>query len=117
MPNLLESVFKFKAVLLCLPVACSDDDDDDEEGGGMITTPGDMTGAPEVVPATPGVGGTAYDTIVNDPELQSLEDAIIAAGLADTLDDPASEFTIFAPDNAALAAAMETLGDDFPVRL
>ena len=80
------------------------------------TTDGGTTdgGGAAAVPATPGVGGTAFDSIVNNDDLQSLEDAIVGANLADTLDDPANTFTIFAPSNDALAQAMADLGDGFP---
>jgi len=47
------------------------------------------------------VGNSVYDRIVNDSNLSFLRMAIDAAGLADTLDDESSEFTVFAPNNAA----------------
>ncbi|MFK7861945.1 MAG: fasciclin domain-containing protein [Granulosicoccus sp.] len=105
--------------------ACSDDDDpapattpempgtpdpDTMEPG--TTDPEPME--PEVPAATPGVGGTAFDTIVNSADHQMLEDVITAAGLADTLDNPESQFTVFAPTDAAITAAAAALGDDFP---
>ncbi len=74
----------------------SDDDDDDTTGGG-----GDEYVSPA---ATPGEGGSVYDFIVNSDQHESLEAAINAAGLADTLDDETLEFTVFAPDDAAFAA-------------
>ena len=53
-------------------------------------------------PATPGVGGSVYDTIVvHDNEFSILRKAIDLAGLADEFDDESREFTVFAPDNAA----------------
>lgn len=51
--------------------------------------------------ATPGVGNSVYDNIFNDSNLSTLLAAIDAAGLADTLDNEASQFTVFAPNNAA----------------
>ncbi len=65
----------------------------------------------ETTPATPGVGGTAFDTIVNSDAHTTLEAAITTAGLADALDDPASAFTIFAPTDAAFTA-LDNDGDD-----
>ena len=53
-------------------------------------------------PATPGVGGSVYDTIVvHDTQFSMLRKAIDLAGLADELDDERREFTLFAPDDAA----------------
>lgn len=79
--------------------ACSDDDDNSGSNGG--------TTQPDV--ATPGVGGTAFDTVVNSDDHTILEAAIIAAGLDATLDNPATDFTIFAPNDAAFAVV--TVGD------
>lgn len=68
------------------------------------TTDGDTTDGSTAPPAaTPGVGNSVYDNIFNDPDLSILLAAIDTAGLADTLDDEGSEFTIFAPNNAAFA--------------
>ena len=80
--------------------ACSDDDDDDPVVDGGTTTDPVVT-AP---PATPGEGNTALDFVVNSESHQQLEDLVVAAGLADTLDDPAAQFTIFAPTDAAFEA-------------
>jgi len=98
--------------------ACSDDDDDEtpitptpNPGGEMEEEENPGSGEnpmPTPGTATPGVGGTAFDTIANSPDHTSLAAAVTAAGLADTLD--AGEFTVFAPDNDAFAA----LGDDAP---
>lgn len=60
--------------------------------------------------ATPGTGNSVYDNIVNDSNLSTLRVAIDAAGLADTLDNEASQFTVFAPNNAAF----QTLEDSDP---
>lgn len=83
---------------------CSSDDDDDEEtdgggdgggGGGVVST------------VTPGVGTTSYDFIVNSTEHTTLRTLIDLAGLDETLDAVgAADFTIFAPDNEALDAAL-----------
>ncbi len=69
---------------------CSSDDDD--------------APAATVPTATPGVGNSVYDNIVNDANLSTLLAAIDAAGLADTLDNEATDFTVFAPSNAAFQA-------------
>lgn len=95
-------------------VGCSDDDDDPVDTPNM---PGPVD--PDVnnpaVDATPGVGGTAYDTIVNNPDTHStLRSLLDAAGLDVVLDDPANEYTIFAPTNAAIEAAQNALGEAFP---
>ncbi len=68
------------------------------------TTDGGTTDGSTAPPAaTPGVGNSVYDNIYNDPDLSILLAAIDTAGLADTLDDEGSEFTVFAPNNAAFA--------------
>ena len=63
-------------------VSCSDDDDDNNNGGDS--------------------GKTVVEVAQGNPELSTLVDAIVAAGLADALsgDGP---FTVFAPTNAAFA--------------
>jgi len=85
-------------------MGCSSSDDDD--------TP--ETPEPSVDPAaTPGEGGTAFDTIATRPDLTTLLMAINAVpGLADTLDNPENEFTIFAPNNAAFDALEASNPDD-----
>jgi len=62
--------------------------------------------------ATPGTGNSVYDNIVNDSSLSTLLAAIDAAGLADTLDNEASEFTVFAPNNAAFQELEDSNPDD-----
>jgi len=95
--------------------ACSDDDDDDEvpmvEAPGMEVpggeeVPGGGVGEPvvEAPEATPGEGNTALDFVVNSPDHATLTELVEAAGLADTLDNPAEQFTIFAPTDAAFEA-------------
>ncbi len=84
-------LFAVSAIALSLlVVGCSSDSDS-----------GNSNAVPE---ATPGVGNSAYDNIVNNAELSTLRTAIDEAGLAATLDNEASEFTIFAPNNAAFDA-------------
>ena len=90
---------------------CSSDDNDDDDPN----VPGEENPGGEVPPtgvaATPGVGGTAFDTIANSDVHNTAQTAIEAAGLADTLDDPANTFTIFAPTDAAFQA-LDNDGDD-----
>lgn len=82
-----------------LAVGCSSDDD----------TPV----VPTDPPATPGEGGTAFDTIATRADLSTLLAAINAVpGLADTLDNPASTYTIFAPNNDAFQALEDSNPDD-----
>ncbi|MFT5893528.1 MAG: putative surface protein with fasciclin (FAS1) repeats [bacterium] len=66
---------------------------------------------PVVNEATPGTGGTAFDFIVRSEAHTTLETAIIAAGLADTLDDPTNSYTIFAPNDTAFTE-LDADGDD-----
>jgi uncharacterized surface protein with fasciclin (FAS1) repeats len=71
----------------------------------------DNTPAEVAFVATPGVGGTAYDFIVSSDDHTTLEAAIDAAGLADTLDNPANSYTIFAPNDLAFVA-LDSDGDE-----
>lgn len=107
---MIKKYFALSIIAASVAVAgCSSDDDSPTD---VVVPPVDPIDPVEPVDpvepagpvATPGVGGTAFDTIVNSVDHQMLEDAIIAAGLADTLDDPANAFTIFAPTDAAFAA-------------
>ncbi len=90
-------------------MGCSSSDDDDDDTPETPEMP-----APPVDPAaTPGVGGTAFDTIATRPDLSTLLAAINAVpGLADTLDNPENAFTIFAPNNNAFDALEASNPDD-----
>lgn len=97
---MIKKYFALSLITASIVVAgCSSDDNTTE------------TPAPTDPTSTPGVGGTAYDTIVNSDDHSTLEAAINAAGLADALDNPANAFTIFAPTNAAFEA-LDNDGDD-----
>lgn len=98
---MIKKYFALSLVTASIVIAgCSSDDND------STTTP-----TPTTPTATPGVGGTAFDSIVNSDAHNTLETAITTAGLADTLDNPASAFTIFAPTDAAFTA-LDNDGDD-----
>lgn len=78
---------------------CSSSDDDDDF---VNDGPNPPLGEVDVNPvATPGVGNSVYDNIVNNSDLSTLRIAIDTAGLADALDNEENEFTVFAPNNAA----------------
>ena len=62
--------------------------------------------------ATPGVGNSVYDNIFNDPNLSTLLATINAAGLANTLDDEETPFTLFAPNNDAFRVLEESNPND-----
>lgn len=49
------------------------------------------------------------DVAAGNPEFSTLVAAIEAAGLTETLHDPAATYTIFAPTNDAFAAALESM--------
>lgn len=55
---------------------------------------------------------TVYGIISGSPDHTTLTAAIDAAGLDDDLDDPAGEFTVFAPDDDAFDALLTELGID-----
>ncbi len=110
---MIKKYFALSLIAASVAVAgCSDDDDDEE----VIVDPG--TDPVVVVPdaATPGVGGSVYDTIFLSTEHTSLLAAIDAAGLADTLDDESKDYTVFAPDDAAFAALTAAPTGDALVR-
>jgi len=76
---------------------CSSDDDDDDD---VVVVPPVVT-----LPAADATNdSSAFDIVANSSDHTTLLAAINAAGLADTLDDPDGDFTIFAPTNAAFEA-------------
>lgn len=52
---------------------------------------------------------TIVDLAVATPDLSILRDAVVAAGLAETLSNPDANFTVFAPNNAAFEALLADL--------
>jgi transforming growth factor-beta-induced protein len=52
--------------------------------------------------------GNVVDIVSTTPEFSILTEAVVAAGLADTLSS--GEWTVFAPSNAAFVAALDALG-------
>ena len=62
--------------------------------------------------ATPGVGNSVYDNLVNDPNLSTLLALVNAADLADTLDNEETPFTLFAPNNDAFRVLEESNPND-----
>ena len=69
---------------------------------GNVATEGDVYGADCVCAGTEPTN-TVVDIVVNSPDHNTLEAAVIAAGLADDLSG-AGPFTVFAPTDAAFAA-------------
>lgn len=55
---------------------------------------------------------TITDIVVATPDTTTLEAAVVEAGLAGALDDPEVNYTVFAPTEAAFAAALDELGVD-----
>ena len=98
---MIKKYFALSLIAASVAVAgCSSDDNSDVP---EVTTP--------VVDITN--DSSAYDVIANSTDHTDLLAAINSvAGLADTLDDPANDFTIFAPTNAAFAAADAALTAD-----
>jgi transforming growth factor-beta-induced protein len=62
---------------------------------------------------------TIVSVAQGDADLSILVQAVVKAGLADTLSDPNGQFTVFAPTNKAFVALLGQLGvaslDDIPV--
>ncbi len=76
-------------------IGCSGGESNESDGG-------DLLNDAESPKATPGVGGSVYDTIVvHNSQFSTLRKVIDLAGLANELDDENQTFTVFAPDDAA----------------
>jgi uncharacterized surface protein with fasciclin (FAS1) repeats len=100
---MIKKYFALSLIAATVAVAgCSSDDNADVETPVVTTPAADATN-----------DSSAFDVIANSADHTDLLAAINSvAGLADTLDDPANEFTIFAPTNAAFAAADAALTAD-----
>ena len=74
---------------------CSGGADNELDGGDLLNDAESPT-------ATPGVGGSVYDTIVvQDTQFSTLRKIIDLADFANELDDENKIFTVFAPNDAA----------------
>jgi uncharacterized surface protein with fasciclin (FAS1) repeats len=97
---MLKRTFLIAGCLLALAVgvtACGDDDGD-ETTGGAATEQTDTTAAQE---------GNIVAVAQETPDLSTLVEAVVAAELVETLEEP-GPYTVFAPTNAAF----EALGED-----
>jgi len=65
-----------------------------------------------IPPAAP-APGTIVDVLSNNPDYSSLVSLVTTANLVDALNDVDANFTVFAPNNAALAAADAALAAGF----
>jgi len=63
-------------------------------------------------PAKPGEATIVDIVLANDGEFDVLQAAVIEAGLAGTLSSPDSQFTVFAPTDAAFVATFRALLHD-----
>ncbi|KAL3695256.1 hypothetical protein R1sor_009332 [Riccia sorocarpa] len=54
---------------------------------------------------------TLKDALANTPALSQLNAVVVAAGLQDTLDDPALNVTVFAPNNSAIEGLVNLLSN------
>jgi len=104
----------------------------DSNGRSSQVTEADVVGTNGVIHIVDTVllpGGTVNDIVSNIPSLSTLNGALIANGLNTTLADPSGTFTLFAPNNDAVAAfngdvtadvltyhvlAAEYISDDIP---
>lgn len=64
-------------------------------------------------PPAPSATGTIVDVLSSNPDYSALVSLVQQAGLVDTLNNVDESFTLFAPDNAALAAADTALEAGF----
>jgi uncharacterized surface protein with fasciclin (FAS1) repeats len=63
-------------------------------------------------PSASAFDGTVADALAGDEALSSYSEAVIAAGLAETLAGT-GPYTVFAPDNDAVTGARVTLDEDY----
>lgn len=84
---------------LALGVAACGDDDDDGDNGAAATT--EQTESSEAT-------GNIVEVAAETPELSTLVDAVTAAELVETLEEP-GPYTVFAPTNEAFEALGGTL--------
>jgi uncharacterized surface protein with fasciclin (FAS1) repeats len=101
---MLKRTFLLAACLLALAIgvaACGDGDDDatDSAGGAAATNEGEAAATAE---------GNIVAVAQETPELSTLVEAVTAAGLVETLEEP-GPYTVFAPTNAAFEALGGTL--------
>jgi transforming growth factor-beta-induced protein len=96
--------------LALVAVACGDDSDNSAPTSTVApaTTAAPITTAEPATTAAPALG-TIVDIASGNPDFSILVEAVVAAGLAETLSGP-GPFTVFAPTNDAFAKALETLG-------
>jgi len=95
---MIKKYFAMSIIAASVAVAGCSSDDDPEAVVDPVTPP-------VTVPAADATNdSSAFDVVANSPNHTTLLAAINAAGLADTLDNPASTFTIFAPTDDAFAA-------------
>jgi len=101
---MLKRTFLLAACLLALAIgvaACGDGDGDttDSAGGAAATNEGEAAATAE---------GNIVAVAQKTPELSTLVEAVTAAGLVETLEEP-GPYTVFAPTNAAFEALGGTL--------
>ncbi|HEX6229792.1 MAG TPA: fasciclin domain-containing protein [Solirubrobacterales bacterium] len=102
---MLKRIFLLAGCLLALAVgvAACGDDDDETTGGAATTEQANGTAASEE--------GTIVAVAQETPDLSTLVDAVVAADLVKTLEEP-GPYTVFAPTNAAFdALGEETLNN------
>ena len=103
-PVRLKSLLVALSVILLIATSCADDDE--------VMTPvsgGDELSAEVDGPGIAPLPGDLVDVAVSAGEFPTLIAAVQAAGLVDTLKSE-GPFTVFAPTEAAFAAALEALG-------
>lgn len=95
---MVKRIFLLGACVLALAVglaACGDDD-------------GDTTGAAEQTEEAPAATGNIVEVAQETADLSTLVEAVVAAELVETLEEP-GPFTVFAPTNEAFEALGGTL--------
>ncbi|MBL7472683.1 fasciclin domain-containing protein [Robertkochia sediminum] len=68
---------------------------------------------PEHVAKEIGAASTMAELLAINGDFSTLNDALVKTGLIAVLADPSAELTLFAPNNAAFAAALEMYGVDY----
>lgn len=98
----------FLALFICLGFTACDEEDDFQFDDDVTVTPG-----PDPIPPTDDDGtesNTIVDFVNSNDDYSSLAAAIEAAGLTETLSGD-TEYTVFAPNNAAFQALLDSNDD------
>lgn len=96
--------------LALIAAACSSDSDDTTTTEAPAATTTTEAMVDETTTTEAMTEQTIAEIVVNSPDHTILLAAVTEAGLVEALSDPAAEYTVFAPTDAAFEAALAELG-------